>query len=100
MFIFQSHISENVEEVKLVKDLFPESESYTHVYHKYNLLTDKVRSTHPHLPINIKAELGWNKCCVNLQTVMAHGCYLSDEELTLFRETGASVSHCPNSNIS
>ncbi|KAM7018953.1 guanine deaminase isoform 1-T2 [Tautogolabrus adspersus] len=70
----QSHISENVEEVKLVKDMFPESESYTHVYHKYNLLTDK--------------------------TVMAHGCYLTDEELSLFRETGASLSHCPNSNIS
>ncbi|CAK6950165.1 guanine deaminase [Scomber scombrus] len=70
----QSHISENMEEVKLVKELFPESESYTDVYHKYNLLTDK--------------------------TVMAHGCHLSDEELNLFRETGASLSHCPNSNIS
>lgn len=70
----QSHISENPEEVKLVKDLFPDSESYTDVYHKYNLLTDK--------------------------TVMAHGCYLSDEELALFKETGASLSHCPNSNIS
>jgi len=60
--------------VKLVRDLFRESESYTEVYHKYNLLTDK--------------------------TVMAHGCHLSDEELVLFRETGASLSHCPNSNIS
>ncbi|XP_070689661.1 guanine deaminase [Pempheris klunzingeri] len=70
----QSHISENVEEVKLVKELFPDSVSYTDVYHKYNLLTDK--------------------------TVMAHGCHLSDEELGLFRETGASLSHCPNSNIS
>lgn len=70
----QSHISENVEEVKLVKELFPESKSYTDLYHKYNLLTDK--------------------------TVMAHGCHLSDEELALFRETGASLSHCPNSNIS
>ncbi|XP_037634676.1 guanine deaminase [Sebastes umbrosus] len=70
----QSHISENVEEIQLVKELFPESESYTDVYHKYNLLTDK--------------------------TVMAHGCHLSDEELALFRETGTSLSHCPNSNIS
>ncbi|KAM9859002.1 guanine deaminase [Aulostomus maculatus] len=70
----QSHISENMEEVRLVKELFPDSESYTHVYHKHNLLTDK--------------------------TVMAHGCHLSDEELALFRETGASLSHCPNSNIS
>ncbi|XP_044053948.1 guanine deaminase [Siniperca chuatsi] len=70
----QSHISENIEEVKIVKELFPESDSYTDVYHKYNLLTDK--------------------------TVMAHGCHLSDEELALFKETGASLSHCPNSNIS
>ncbi|XP_072289873.1 guanine deaminase isoform X2 [Eucyclogobius newberryi] len=70
----QSHISENPEEVKLVKELFPESGSYTDVYYKYNLLTDK--------------------------TIMAHGCYLSDKELVLFRETGASLSHCPNSNIS
>ncbi|XP_068560052.1 guanine deaminase [Cebidichthys violaceus] len=70
----QSHISENVEEIKLVQELFPESESYTDVYLKHNLLTDK--------------------------TVMAHGCHLSDEELVLFRETGASLSHCPNSNIS
>ncbi|XP_056144700.1 guanine deaminase [Lampris incognitus] len=70
----QSHISETIEEVNCVKGLFPESESYTEVYHKHNLLTDK--------------------------TVMAHGCHLSDEELVLFRETGASLSHCPNSNIS
>ncbi|AWP06866.1 putative guanine deaminase [Scophthalmus maximus] len=70
----QSHISETVEEVKLVKELFPESDSYTDVYHKHNLLTEK--------------------------TLMAHGCYLSDEELDLFRETGASLSHCPGSNFS
>ncbi|XP_008334977.1 guanine deaminase isoform X1 [Cynoglossus semilaevis] len=70
----QSHISENLDEVKLVKELFPECTSYTDVYHKHNLLTDK--------------------------TVMAHGCHLTDEELDLFRETGASLSHCPNSNIS
>lgn len=36
----------------------------------------------------------------DLQTVMAHGCHLSEEELVLFRETGASLAHCPNSNIS
>ncbi|XP_075960378.1 guanine deaminase isoform X1 [Anarhichas minor] len=70
----QSHISENLEEIKFVLELFPESDSYTDVYLKHNLLTDK--------------------------TVMAHGCHLSDEELVLFREAGASLSHCPNSNIS
>ncbi|XP_058493115.1 guanine deaminase [Solea solea] len=70
----QSHVSENIEEVNLVKELFPESESYTDVYHKYNLLTDK--------------------------TVLAHGCHLTDKELDLLRETGASLSHCPSSNFS
>lgn len=31
---------------------------------------------------------------------MAHGCYLTDEELEIFRETGSAISHCANSNIS
>lgn len=35
-----------------------------------------------------------------LQTVMAHGCHLTDEELEIFHETGSAISHCPNSNIS
>ncbi|CAL8346960.1 unnamed protein product [Lota lota] len=70
----QSHISENKDEVELVKEMFPDSENYTDVYHKNNLLTNK--------------------------TIMAHGCYLSDEELKVFHETGTSLAHCPNSNIS
>ncbi|KAG5281156.1 hypothetical protein AALO_G00068030 [Alosa alosa] len=70
----QSHISENKEECEMVKKLFPDLKSYTDVYLKHNLLTDK--------------------------TVMAHGCYLSDAELQVFHGTGASISHCPNSNIS
>ncbi|KAJ8401526.1 hypothetical protein AAFF_G00378430 [Aldrovandia affinis] len=70
----QSHISETKEEVDLVRELFPDSESYADVYRKHNLLTDK--------------------------TVMAHACHLTDSELKLFRDTGASISHCPNSNIS
>uniref|UniRef100_A0A671PAY1 Guanine deaminase n=1 Tax=Sinocyclocheilus anshuiensis TaxID=1608454 RepID=A0A671PAY1_9TELE len=70
----QSHISENKEEVELVKTLFPGCKSYTDVYLKHNLLTDR--------------------------TIMAHGCHLTDEELEIFRETGSAVSHCPNSNIS
>ncbi|XP_051552464.1 guanine deaminase-like [Myxocyprinus asiaticus] len=70
----QSHISENKKEVELVKTLFPDCKSYTDVYLKHNLLTDK--------------------------TVMAHGCHLTDEELKIFHERGSSISHCPNSNIS
>ncbi|CAM4543266.1 unnamed protein product [Leuciscus chuanchicus] len=70
----QSHISESKGEVELVKTLFPGCKSYTDVYLKHNLLTDR--------------------------TVMAHGCHLTDEELEIFHETGSAISHCPNSNIS
>jgi guanine deaminase len=35
-----------------------------------------------------------------LQTVLAHGVYLSDEELQVLAARGSSVSHCPNSNTS
>lgn len=35
-----------------------------------------------------------------LQTVLAHGVYLSDEELHVLAARGSAVSHCPNSNTS
>ncbi|NXD14354.1 GUAD deaminase, partial [Nothocercus nigrocapillus] len=70
----QSHISENEEELKIVKNLFPGYQNYTDVYDRNKLLTSK--------------------------TVMAHACYLSEEELKLFNLRGASISHCPCSNSS
>ncbi|NXL60065.1 GUAD deaminase, partial [Chordeiles acutipennis] len=70
----QSHISENEEELKLVENMFPTYQSYTELYDKNKLLTSK--------------------------TVMAHACYLSEEELKLFSLRGAAISHCPNSNFS
>ncbi|KAM4052342.1 guanine deaminase [Anomaloglossus baeobatrachus] len=70
----QSHISESPAEIKEVSKLFHGYKNYTDVYNRNKLLTNK--------------------------TVMAHGCYLTSEELKIFRERGASISHCPNSNIS
>ncbi|KAK2513868.1 Gda [Columba guinea] len=70
----KSHISENEEEVKLVENMFPAYQNYTELYDKNKLLTSK--------------------------TVMAHACYLSEEELKLFSLRGAAISHCPNSNFS
>ncbi|XP_018417769.1 PREDICTED: guanine deaminase [Nanorana parkeri] len=70
----QSHISESLAEIEEVLNLFPGYKNYTDVYDRNKLLTDK--------------------------TVMAHGCHLSNEELLVFREKGAAISHCPNSNIS
>ncbi|KAL6058082.1 Guanine deaminase [Balamuthia mandrillaris] len=69
----QSHISENKNEVAWVKDLHPQYSSYAEVYEACSLMTEK--------------------------TVMAHGIYLTEEEIELFKKTGASISHCPNSNF-
>ncbi|XP_035414386.1 guanine deaminase isoform X1 [Cygnus atratus] len=70
----QSHISETEEELRLVENMFPSYQSYTDLYDKNKLLTSK--------------------------TVMAHACYLSDEELELFNLRGSAVAHCPSSNFS
>uniref|UniRef100_A0A6J0U4Z4 Guanine deaminase n=2 Tax=Pogona vitticeps TaxID=103695 RepID=A0A6J0U4Z4_9SAUR len=70
----QSHISESEEEIKLVEKMFPSYQHYTELYDKNKLLTNK--------------------------TIMAHGCYLSDEELNVLNLRGAAIVHCPNSNIS
>jgi guanine deaminase len=67
-----THISENTREVHWVHELFPEAE-YADVYDRYGLLDDR--------------------------TVLAHGVYLSDEELDLLATRGARISHCPNSNL-
>lgn len=95
--------------MNLVKEIFPEADSYAEVYHKYNLLTDKVRLVGDKDGTILETWQLFNWLVafhfnddnnVDLQTVMAHGCYLSEKELALFRETGTSLSHCPNSNIS
>ncbi|CAG8021548.1 unnamed protein product [Penicillium olsonii] len=68
----QTHISENLNEVALVKELFPQSDSYAGVYDDYNLLTRR--------------------------TILAHAVHLTAEERKLVRARDAKVSHCPASN--
>lgn len=70
----QTHISENTDEVSLVKDLFPSSASYADVYDEANLLTPR--------------------------TILAHGIYLSQSERELIQARQAKISHCPVSNSS
>jgi len=70
----QSHVSENVAECDFVKTLHPGCKNYVDVYAQANLLTEK--------------------------TVLAHGIYLSDEELKVLAEMKTAISHCPNSNCS
>ncbi|KAJ9659889.1 hypothetical protein H2201_007148 [Coniosporium apollinis] len=68
----QTHISENKNEIELVKELFPESKSYADVYDSAGLLTEK--------------------------TILAHAVHLTEEEKALIKEREAKISHCPASN--
>jgi len=70
----QTHISENKNEIKLVNELFPEYESYTHVYDGHGLLTPK--------------------------TILAHAVHLSEVEVDLIKARQGKISHCPCSNSS
>ncbi|KAK6948215.1 hypothetical protein Daesc_009979 [Daldinia eschscholtzii] len=70
----QTHISENVDELKLVKDMFPDSKNYTDVYDRFGLLGKR--------------------------TILAHAIHLSEEEADLVAQRGSKVSHCPCSNSS
>lgn len=67
-----THISENRNEVQWVHELFPEAE-YADVYDHYGLLGDR--------------------------TVLAHGVWLTPEELDLLARRGTRIAHCPNSNL-
>jgi guanine deaminase len=67
-----THISENAREVAWVHELFHQAE-YADVYDSYGLLGNR--------------------------TVLAHGVYLSDEELDLLSQRQARIAHCPNSNL-
>ncbi|OAX79560.1 guanine deaminase [Emergomyces africanus] len=68
----QTHISENINEVALVADLFPASKSYADVYDSTGLLT-------PH-------------------TILAHAVHLSADERALVAKRRSAVAHCPASN--
>lgn len=68
----QTHVSENVGEIQLVAQLFPDSSSYTNLYDQCGLLTPR--------------------------TVLAHAVHISEDEADLIAQKGSKVSHCPCSN--
>ncbi|EIW84949.1 Metallo-dependent hydrolase [Coniophora puteana RWD-64-598 SS2] len=69
----QTHISENMEEVEETLQIFKDCSSYAAVYQKYGLL--------------------------RRGTILGHGVYLTDDEMTLIAKQGAGVAHCPTSNF-
>lgn len=77
----QSHLSENPEEIELVKRLFPEADFYGDCYDRYDLFGNKPGEK------------------FRGHTVMAHCVYSSNAEVDLIRKNGVFVAHCPASNM-
>ena len=69
----QSHVSENVDEVNWVRQLFPDCGSYIDVYDRAGLLG----------PLSL----------------YAHGIHLQGAEVTRLAQTETSIVHCPTSNL-
>lgn len=69
----QTHISENLDEVKWVAELFPDCKNYLDVYDQAGLLGDR--------------------------SVFAHGIHLSDAEFQRLSEAGGAIAFCPTSNL-
>lgn len=68
----QTHLSENQAEIDWVKELFGLN-SYTEVYDKAGILTDK--------------------------TILAHCIHLSEQEIKRIKSSGSKIAHCPDSNF-
>ncbi|NQU69486.1 MAG: guanine deaminase [Rhodospirillales bacterium] len=69
----QSHVSENIDEISWVAELFPDADSYLDVYHRAGLLGPR--------------------------TLYGHGVHFSDAEIQMAAETGTGIVHCPTSNL-
>ncbi|HBQ36093.1 MAG TPA: guanine deaminase [Rhodobacteraceae bacterium] len=70
--LMQTHLSEQIEEIKWVNDLFPDARDYLDVYEKFGLLGQR--------------------------GVYGHAIHLNAREQDRLRETGAALIHCPTSN--
>lgn len=70
--LMQTHLSESLTEVALVKQLFPNARDYTDVYDRHGLLGPR--------------------------SLFAHGIHLSQRECQGLSESGSAVIHCPTSN--
>lgn len=69
----QTHVAENTDEVRWVRELFPQARSYLDVYARHGLLGPR--------------------------TVLAHGIWLDEADWGALRASGAHVAHCPSSNL-
>ncbi|HTT10808.1 MAG TPA: guanine deaminase [Burkholderiaceae bacterium] len=69
----QSHVAENLDEIRWVKELFPEARSYLDVYDRAGLLRERA--------------------------VYAHCIWLDGDDRARMRASGAAAAVCPTSNL-
>ena len=69
----QTHLSENKNEVKWVKELFPWSKDYSDVYERFELFGKK--------------------------SIFAHCAQLNNREFNVIKESDSAISWCPTSNF-
>lgn len=70
--VMQTHLSEQVDEIAWVRDLFPKARDYLDVYEAFGLLGSG--------------------------GLYGHAIHLEPREIDRMREVGAAVAHCPTSN--
>ncbi len=70
---WQTHLSEDADEIHQVRRLFPKARDYLEVYEQCGGLTDRA--------------------------ILAHAIHLSPSEVSRLAASGASVAHCPSSNL-
>jgi guanine deaminase len=68
-----SHLSENLDEIAWVKELFPACSGYLDAYDQFGLVNDR--------------------------SIFAHGIHLTDAEYQRLSEVGATIAFCPTSNL-
>jgi len=68
-----THISENLDEIRVTGEMFPDSRDYLGVYEDHGL--------------------------VGSRTILAHAVHLSEDEWTRLADRDATVAHCPDSNF-
>lgn len=68
-----THLSENLDELAWVKELFPQSTNYLDVYDRYGLVTPR--------------------------SIFAHCIHLSDAEFDRLADVNAAIAFCPTSNL-
>ncbi|MCG3172134.1 MAG: Guanine deaminase [Myxococcota bacterium] len=71
--LVQTHMSENLDEIRAVRERFPQHSSYGAVYDHFGLMGPR--------------------------TLLAHCIHLTEDEKRLLAEREATVAHCPRSNL-